>query len=117
MWLGWVCGIHKRAVTPATDEVADNKFPSRLVGLTVVTSAAFFSGAMAAWTLGTGRTARVIEITSLLAGVIGYWVGSRLRKRTPTMLVLVGYILFWVLAVVISACWILMAAKGGSRGT
>jgi hypothetical protein len=88
-----------------------------MIGLTLMTAATFFSGAVAAWLLGTSRPARVIEITSLLAGVIGYWVGARLRKEVPTLMVIAGYILFWVLAVVISACWILIAANGGSRGT
>lgn len=90
--------------------------PVRLTGLPLMTAAGFFSAAMAAWLLGTSRPARVIEFASLAMGFLGYVVGTRLRKQTATPLVFAGYVAFWALAVLVTICWIAIAAAGGSAG-
>jgi hypothetical protein len=90
--------------------------PVRLTGLPLMTAAGFFSAAMAAWLLGTSRPARVIEFASLAMGFLGYVVGMRLRKRAPTPLVFAGYVAFWALAVIVTICWIAVAAAGGTVG-
>lgn len=88
----------------------------RLIGLPLMTAAAFFSAATAAWLLGTSRPARVIEFASLAMGFLGYIVGMRLRKQAPTPIVFAGYCAFWALAVLVTICWIAVAAAGGSAG-
>ncbi len=81
----------------------------------LATAATFFSGALAAWLLGTTRPARVIEILSLAAGVLGYVVAQRIRRQTAGLWTLIGYVAFWALAVLISICWILVAATGATN--
>lgn len=77
-----------------------------------MTAAAFFSVAAAAWLLGTSREARVIEVLSFAAAVVGSVVTARIRRRTVGRGTLVGYVTFWALAVAVSLCWILVAATG-----
>lgn len=77
-----------------------------------MTAAAFLSVAAAAWLLGTSREARVIEVLSFAAAVVGSIVTARLRKQTVGHGTLIGYVIFWVLAVIVTICWILVAATG-----
>ena len=59
---------------------------------------------------------RIIEIASLLVGFLGYVVGIRMRKQSPTPLAFAGYVAFWGLAVLVTICWIAVSAAGGSVG-
>ena len=95
-------------------ERSESVTPPRLIGLRLTTAATLFSGAVAAWLLGTSRQARVIEIASLCAGMLGNWIAWKLRNRQASVLAMLGFLLFWLLTVIITMCWILLAVTWGS---
>lgn len=79
-----------------------------------MTAAAFFSVAAAVFLLGTSREARVIEVLSFAAAVVGSIVTAKIRRQAVGRGTLVGYFTFWALAVFITLCWILVAATGAT---
>lgn len=80
-----------------------------------MTAAEFLSVAAAAWMLGTTRQARIIEVLSLVTAIVGSIVMARLHLQTVGRWTRVGYIVFWTLSMLVSICWILVAATGATH--
>ena len=88
-----------------------------LGGMQFTSGAAFISAALAAWSLGTTGSARVIEVLSLAAGILGYFIVRSVRRQTTSISVLIGYFAFWGLTLLIGLAWIFVVANGTSRVT